>query len=60
VPLTLAANRVMGNQLYGLNQYDPMIILAAIAALALSGLAAAFIPALRAVSLSPMKALRAE
>jgi ABC-type antimicrobial peptide transport system permease subunit len=60
VPLTLAASRVLGHQLYGLNQHDPMIILAAITALALSGLAAAFIPAFRASSISPMQALRAE
>ena len=58
--LALAMGRFLGHQLYGLNQYDPMIILAAIIALALSVLVAAFIPALRASSISPMQALRAE
>jgi ABC-type antimicrobial peptide transport system permease subunit len=60
VPLTWAAGRFLGHELYGLNQHEPMIILAAVTALALSGLAAAFIPALRASSISPMQALRAE
>jgi predicted permease len=60
VPLTLAAGRFLGNQLYGVNQYDPMIISAAVLALALSAFVAALIPAFRASSISPMQALRAE
>jgi ABC-type antimicrobial peptide transport system permease subunit len=60
MPLTLAAGRFLGNQLYGLNQYDPMIISAAVLALALSAFVAALIPAFRASSISPMQALRAE
>ncbi len=60
VPLTLAAGRFLGHQLYGLNQYDPMIISAAVLALALSAFVAAAIPAFRASAISPMEALRAE
>jgi predicted permease len=60
VPLTLAAVRFLGHQLYGLDQYDPMILSMAILALALSALVAALIPAFRATSISPMQALRAE
>jgi predicted permease len=60
IPLTLAAGRFLGNQLYGLNQYDPLIISTATIILALSAMAAALIPAARASSVSPMEALRAE
>jgi predicted permease len=60
VPLTLAAARFLGSQLYGLNQYDPAILSVAIVALALSAFVAAIVPALRAGSISPMQALRAE
>jgi len=60
VPLTLAAGRFLGTQLYGISQSDPLIITAAILVLALSALIAAVIPALKASSISPMQALRAE
>jgi predicted permease len=60
VPLTLAAGRFIGSQLYGINQYDPTIIAAAILALGFSALIAALIPAFRASSISPMQALRTE
>lgn len=60
VPLTLAAGRFLGSQLYGINQYDPMIIAVAILAIGFSALTAALIPAFRASSISPVQALRAE
>ena len=60
VPLTLAAGRFLGHQLHGLNQYDPVILSVAALVLALSAFVAAVIPALRASSISPMEALRAE
>lgn len=60
VPLTFAMGRFLGNQLYGLNPYHPMILSIATAALALAAFVAALIPALRASSISPMEALRAE
>jgi ABC-type antimicrobial peptide transport system permease subunit len=60
VPLSLAAGRFLGSQLYGINQYDPTIITVAILALGSSALVAALIPALRASSISPLQALRAE
>jgi ABC-type antimicrobial peptide transport system permease subunit len=60
VPLTLAAGRFLGSQLYGINQRDPTIIAVAILALGFSALAAALIPAFRASSISPMQALRSE
>jgi predicted permease len=60
LPLTLAAGRFLGNQLYGMNPYDPVVVLTAIAALALSAFTASLIPALRASRISPMEALRSE
>jgi FtsX-like permease family protein/MacB-like protein len=60
LPLALGAARFLGSQLYGLNQYDPLVLSAAGLTLALAALVAAFIPAYRGSSISPMQALRAE
>jgi len=60
LPLTLAASRFLGNQLYGMNPYSPGVTLAAVVALGLSALAASLIPALRASLTSPLQALRTE
>ena len=58
IPLSLAAGRFLGSQLYGINQYDPTIIAAAILVLGVSALIAALIPAFRATSISPLQALQ--
>lgn len=60
LPLTFAAARVLGNQLYGMNPYDPVVMLIAVVILGLSALAASLIPAVRASCVSPMEALRVE
>jgi predicted permease len=60
LPLTFAAGRFLGNQLYGMNPHNPMVTFVAVATLGLSALVASLIPALRASSISPMDALRAE
>ena len=60
IGLALAAGRFLGSQLYGINQYDPMIIAVAMLVLGISALVAALIPAFRASSISPLQALRAE
>ena len=60
MPLTLAAGRFLGSQLYGINHYDPFVIAVAVLALGFSALLAALIPAIRASSISPLHALRAE
>jgi predicted permease len=59
-PLALIAGRFLGSQLYGLNPYDPSVILVAVLTLAVSALVASLIPALRASQISPSEALRAE
>ncbi|MGA8025872.1 MAG: FtsX-like permease family protein [Bryobacteraceae bacterium] len=60
LPLTFAAGRFLGHQLYGMNPYNPLVTLIALATLGLSALAASAIPAFRASSISPLEALRAE
>jgi predicted permease len=60
LPLTFAAGRFLGNQLYGMNPYNPVVTLTAVATLGLSALAASLIPAFRASLISPLEALRAE
>ena len=60
LPLTFAAGRFLGNQLYGMNPYNPVVTLAAVLALGLSALVASFVPAFRASLISPLDALRAE
>lgn len=60
VPMALAAGRFLGNQLYGINHYDPVVIATSILALGFSALVASLIPAFRASSISPVLALRSE
>jgi predicted permease len=60
LPLTVAAGRFLGSQLYGMDPYNPSMTLAATLALGVSALVASMIPAFRASLLSPLQALRAE
>jgi predicted permease len=60
LPLTFAAARFLSSQLYGMNPYDPVVVLAALLALGLSVLVASLIPALKASLISPLDALRTE
>jgi len=59
-PVALAAGRFLGSQLYGLNPYDPSVVLAAVLTLGSTALVASLIPAIRASLISPSQALRAE
>ena len=60
LPMTFAVGRFLGNQLYGINPYNPVVTLVAVFALGLSALVASFVPALRASLVSPLDALRSE
>ncbi len=60
MPLTFAAGRLLGNQLYGMSPYNPEVMSAAVLALGVSVLVASLIPALRSSSISPSDALRFE
>ena len=59
-PLTFAAGKFLGSQLYGMNPYNPVVTLVSVLALGLSATVASLIPALRASLISPLDALRAE
>ncbi|HEY4815849.1 MAG TPA: ABC transporter permease [Candidatus Acidoferrum sp.] len=60
LPLAVGAGRLISNQLYGVSSWDPLALIVAAGALAVSASVAAIIPASRAASISPMNALRSE
>ena len=60
VPATMAATRLVGAQLFGLTPSDPPTFMAAILAISIVALLAAFFPARRATRVDPMVALRDE
>ena len=60
LPLTFAAGRFLGAQLYGMSPYSPVVTLSAVLALGFSALVASFVPAFRASLVAPQDALRAE
>jgi ABC-type antimicrobial peptide transport system permease subunit len=59
-PLTFAAGKLLGSQLYGMKPYNPVVTIAAVLALGLSAILASLIPAFRASRISPLDALRAD
>ena len=60
IPLTLLAVRPLKAMLYEISPFDPMAFALAIAVLALVSAGAALVPARRAASVDPIRALRAE
>jgi ABC-type antimicrobial peptide transport system permease subunit len=54
------ATRAIQSFLFGVGQHDPITIASICALLAVCGMIAALIPARRAASIDPMKALRTE
>jgi len=60
LPLAVGAGRLISAQLYGVSSWDPLALMGAASALAISALIAAIIPASRAASISPTNALRTE
>jgi predicted permease len=60
IPITLALTRVIQSQLFGLNSSDPITIVAAVLAIGLVTILAAYFPARRAARVDPMVALRYE
>jgi ABC-type lipoprotein release transport system permease subunit len=60
VPAALAGGRTLADQLSGVKSSDPVTLTAVTCALALVALLAAFLPALRASSIDPVPALRAD
>jgi putative ABC transport system permease protein len=60
IPAAIGAGWAMATQLFGVKSYDPLMLAAAILLLSLAALIAALIPAQKASSVDPMKALRTE
>jgi predicted permease len=60
LPLSMLAGRLVSAQLYGVSFWDPLALSVAAVSLAACALFAAIIPASRAASLSPTRALRTE
>ena len=58
--MTLAAGRMAGSLLYGLEPSDPLTLVTAVAALGLVGLVSSYLPARYASRLDPLTALRQE
>lgn len=60
VPIAVAGGRALASQLFGVKSYEPGIIAVAAGMLAVAAFVAGMLPALRAASTDPMRALRAE
>jgi predicted permease len=60
IPVAIAAGHAMAAQLFGVKAYDPRILAVTTAALVFAAFVAAVVPARRAATLDPIRALRAE
>jgi ABC-type antimicrobial peptide transport system permease subunit len=60
VPVMIATARLFRSQLYGVTSTDPIALSIALAVTALMVLLASALPARRAASVQPMRALRSE
>jgi predicted permease len=60
VPLVIIAGRVMSSKLFGVGAFNPLILAGSIFALTFCALIAGLVPARRAASIEPVKALRIE
>ncbi len=60
VPLAIVAGRLMASKLYGVGAFNPVVLAGAIAALGLCAFIAGLVPARRAASIEPVRALRIE
>lgn len=60
IPIALLGGRFIASQLYGVRAWDPISLLLAILVLSSAAAVAGFVPAHRASTIEPMKALRSE
>ena len=60
IPATILGGRAMAAQLFGVKPYDPSTLLLTTVVLSFAALIAAVVPARRAATLDPMRALRTE
>lgn len=60
IPAAMLAGHLMAAQLFGVTEYNPLVLSATVAVLAAAAFAAAVLPARRASAVEPMEALRGE
>jgi ABC-type antimicrobial peptide transport system permease subunit len=60
IPIVMIGARYLASQLYLVKSYDPLSLLVAIGVLSGAAMIAGFIPARRAASIDPMRALKSE
>ena len=60
IPISIGCSRLIAAQLYQVKGWDPAVLAGSILALGLCALLASIIPAQRAASINPVRALRAE
>ena len=60
IPVSIGCARLIASQLYEVKGWDPMALGGSVAALALCALVASLVPARRAATINPVRALRAE
>ncbi|HEY1963963.1 MAG TPA: ABC transporter permease [Acidobacteriaceae bacterium] len=60
IPISIACSRLISAQLYQVKGWDPLVLGGAILALSICAFFASIIPAQRAASINPVKALRTE
>jgi predicted permease len=60
IPASIACSRLIAEQLYQVKGWDPLVIGGSVIALGVCALIASIIPAQRAASINPVKALRTE
>jgi predicted permease len=60
IPIAMFCGRLLQHQLYEVNRFDPVVLSAATLLLALCAMVAAIVPARRAASVDPNRALRTE
>ncbi|MGH7618224.1 MAG: ADOP family duplicated permease, partial [Gemmatimonadaceae bacterium] len=60
LPLVFAAGRAIASQLWGVGSHDPLLLIGSVVLLAAAAGAASVLPAVRAASMDPLIALRAD
>jgi ABC-type antimicrobial peptide transport system permease subunit len=60
IPVSIACGRLIAAQLYQVKTWDPLVLSASVVALGICALVASIVPAQRAASIDPVKALRSE
>jgi len=60
LPASLAGGRLIAHQLFAVRSWDPPALATAVVVLSVSALVAGLLPALRAASIEPLQAVRAE